>query len=186
MEQIIYSLQEYKFLVAIVGFVIIIIETFIPALPLVAIVGANAFVLGIWVGFFISWVGSSIGSIALFFLCNKFAESTFIRKISNRYKNIEKFNKWVNKQGFTMIFITYLCPFIPDFLVTITSGISKMKYTNFIPGMVLGKFIMFLVISYIGNDFKDFIKDPVKLASLMVFIIIFLILRNQIWIFSVL
>lgn len=79
-----------------------------------------------------------------------------------------------------MIFITYLCPFIPDFLVTITSGISKMKYTNFIPGMVLGKFIMFLVISYIGNDFKDFIKDPVKLASLIVFIIIFWILGNKI------
>ena len=104
MEQIIYSLQEYKFLVAIVGFVIIIIETFIPALPLVAIVGANAFVLGIWVGFFISWVGSSIGSIALFFLCNKFAESTFIRKISDRYKNIEKFNNYIKYNSKFIIF----------------------------------------------------------------------------------
>ncbi|MEG2789770.1 MAG: TVP38/TMEM64 family protein [Romboutsia sp.] len=178
MEQIIYNLQEYKLLVAFVGFAIIIVETFIPALPLVAIVGANAFVLGIWLGFFVSWVGSTIGSIALFFVFKKFSNSKFLEKINN--DKIEKFKNWVKKQGFTMIFVTYLCPFIPDFLITITAGISQMKAKNFIPGMVLGKFIMFLVISYIGNDIEHFIKEPIKVASLLVLVLIFWILGNKI------
>jgi uncharacterized membrane protein YdjX (TVP38/TMEM64 family) len=178
MEQLIYNLQEYKLLVAVIGFIIIVVETFIPALPLVAIVGANSFVLGIWMGFLISWLGSAMGSIGLFLLSSKFSNSRLIEKINNN--KIEKFKSWVKKQGFSMIFLTYLCPFIPDFLVTITSGISQMKLSNFVPGMILGKFIMFLVISYIGNDIERFIKSPIKVISLIVLIIVFWILGNKV------
>ena len=178
MEQIIYNLQEYKLLVAVLGFIIIIVETFIPALPLVAIVGANAFVLGIWLGFFISWIGSVVGSIVLFLISSKISNTKIINKINN--DKVYKFKAWVKKQGFSMIFITYLCPFIPDFLITITSGMSQMKLSNFIPGMILGKFIMFLGISYIGNDFINFIRNPIKVSSLLVIIIIFWILGNKV------
>lgn len=178
MEQIIYSLQEYKLLVVAVGFIIIIVETFIPALPLVAIVGANAFVLGIGLGFSVSWLGSVIGSIVLFLICKKFSDSKLIKKINN--EKVDKFKKWVKRQGFSMMFIVYLCPFIPDFLITITAGISKMKLSNFVPGMILGKFIMFLVISYIGNDIKTFITDPLKIASLIILVLVFWILGNKV------
>ncbi len=52
MEQILYSLTDYKVLAIIVGFILIAVETFLPVLPLIAIVVANAFVLGMWMGFF--------------------------------------------------------------------------------------------------------------------------------------
>lgn len=178
MERIIYNLQEYKLLVAVIGFILIIVETFIPALPLVTIVGTNAFVLGIWLGFFISWIGSVLGSIGLFLISSRISNSKIINRINN--DKIYKFKEWVKKQGFSMIFITYLCPFIPDFLITITSGISQMKLANFIPGMMLGKFIMFLGISYIGNDFTNFIKNPIKVASLIIIIVIFWALGNKV------
>lgn len=178
MEQIIYSLQEYKLLVAAVGFIIIIVETFIPALPLVAIIGANAFVLGIALGFSVSWIGSVLGSIVLFLLSTKFSDSELIKRINN--EKIEQFKRWVNKQRFSMIFVVYLCPFIPDFLITITAGISKMKLSSFVPGMALGKFIMFFVISYIGNDIKTFITDPLKVISLIVLVFVFWILGDKV------
>lgn len=178
MEQIIYSLQEYKLLVAAVGFIIIMIETFIPVLPLVAIVGANTFVLGIGLGFSVSWIGSSIGSIVLFLICKKCSDSKFVKRLNN--KKTEKFKKWVKRQGFGMMFIVYLCPFIPDFLITITAGISKMKLRDFVPGMILGKFIMFLVISYIGSDIKTFITDPLKVISLIILVLVFWILGNKV------
>ncbi|WP_250676026.1 TVP38/TMEM64 family protein [Paraclostridium ghonii] len=178
MENIIYSLQEYKLLVAAVGFIIIIVETFIPALPLAVIVGANTFVLGITLGFSISWIGSVLGSIVLFLISAKLSYSERIKRINN--EKIEKFKRWVKKQGFSMMFIVYLCPFIPDFLITITAGISKMKLSNFVPGMALGKFIMFFVISYIGNDIKTFITDPLKIVSLMVLVLVFWLLGNKV------
>ena len=178
MEQIIYNLQDYKLLVAILGFIIIMLETFIPALPLVAIVGANAFVLGIGIGFLISWIGSAIGSIILFLICRKFSNSKFVKRINN--KKVDKFKKWVKNQGFSMIFIVYVCPFIPDFLITITAGISKMKLSDFLPGMVLGKFVMFLAISYIGNDIKTFIAEPIKGIVLILLVLIFWILGNKV------
>ncbi|WP_052356715.1 hypothetical protein [Faecalimicrobium dakarense] len=82
MEQILYSLSDYKVLAIIAGFIIISVETFIPVLPLVAIVVANVFILGMWLGFFVSWVGSSVASILLYFLASKFSNVIYLKSIS--------------------------------------------------------------------------------------------------------
>lgn len=178
MEQIIYSLQDHRLIASIISFVIVILETFFPMLPLVAIVGANAFVLGLWLGFFMSWLGSIIGSTILFEISNKFSHTKIFKKLLGN--KLYKATHWIQKQGFNTIFIAYLCPFIPDFLVTVASGISDMKLVNFLPGMILGKFIMFILISYVGNDVYNFFTNPIKVLLLTVLIISFWILGNKI------
>lgn len=178
MEQIIYNLQDHRLIASVVSFFIVILETFVPILPLVAIVGANAFVLGLWLGFLTSWIGSVLGSTVLFLLSSKFSHTKLFEKFSG--KKVDNVTRWIKKQSFTMIFIAYLCPFIPDFLVTISSGISDMKLSNFLPGMVLGKFIMFILISYVGNDIQNFFTEPIKIFLLALLIISFWILGNKI------
>lgn len=178
MEQIIYNLQDHRLIASVVSFTIVILETFLPILPLVAIVGANAFVLGLWLGFFMSWIGSVIGSTMLFMLTRQFSHTKIFKKILGR--KFYKANRWIQRQGFNTIFIAYLCPFIPDFLVTVASGISDMKIVNFLPGMILGKFIMFILISYVGNDIYNFFASPIKVLILTLLVISFWILGNKI------
>lgn len=178
MEQIIYSLQDHRVIASVVSFFIVVLETFVPILPLVAIVGANAFVLGLWLGFFMSWFGSVLGSTVLFLLSSKFSHTKVFKKFSGH--KVDRVTRWIQKQGFNMIFIAYLCPFIPDFLVTVASGISDMKLTNFLPGMVLGKFIMFILISYVGNDAYNFFTNPTKVFLLVLLVASFWILGNKI------
>ena len=62
-----------------------------------------------------------------------------------------------------MIFISYVCPFIPDFLITIASGITGVDIKNFSLGMIIGKFVMFLLISYVGEDISEFFTNPIKI-----------------------
>ena len=171
MQQILYSISDYKILTIIFGFLIMIVETFIPIIPLTALIVANVFILGMWRGFFVSWLGSSLGSILLFYIAIKLSNINFI----NRYKKNEytkKVIKFIKKQGFSIIFISYLCPFIPDFLITIASGFADIDIKTFSLGMIIGKFLMFLFISYVGEDIIGFFTSPFKVILFIVAICI--------------
>lgn len=178
MEQILYSLVEHKLLAAILGFFIIAIETFIPTLPLLVIIVANSFVLGMWLGFIISWLGSSVAAVVLYFVALKLSENKYLAKYKEKDK-VEKIVNYMKGQGFTTIFLSYVCPFIPDFLITITSGFTQINYKTFILGMASGKFVMFLILSYVGEDIWNIYKNPTKLFILSITIIIFWILGKK-------
>ena len=115
--------KDYWSLAMIVGLLSCFIESFLPILPLVAIVGANAMIFGLWGGFIISWIGSGLGTLALFLLIRKYNNNKLFKKIKS--KKIEKAILWMNRQGFKLLFIAYSCPFVPSFLVTITSAFCK-------------------------------------------------------------
>ena len=165
MEQFLLSISNYKILATLMAFMSIVLETFFPILPLLAIVMTNSFVLGMWLGFLVSWIGSSIASVILYLIANKCSEI----KILNKYKNsqkIEKIINWIKKQGFNTIFISYACPFIPDFLVTVASGFTSVNIKDFTLGMISGKFVMFLLISYVGEDITELLTSPIKIIVL--------------------
>lgn len=170
MEQILYSFADNKGLAAIIGFLLSAIESFIPVLPLVAMILANAIILGMWLGFFVSWMGSSIASIILYICSNKFFKLTFF----NKYRDlIERKNipQYLEEKGFSIIFISYLCPFISDFLITIACGLTGVDIKTFISAMMCGKFVMFLFVSYVGNDINSFFASPFKISLFSLFII---------------
>lgn len=179
MEQILYSLSDYKVLAIIAGFIIISVETFIPVLPLIAIVVANVFILGMWLGFFVSWVGSSLASILLYFLASKFSKYNIFKKYKHN-KKVGEIITWIRKQGFTSIFVSYSCPFIPDFLITIASGLVQLDFKSFASGMIFGKFVMFLLISYVGEDVGAFFSSPTKIIVFSISIAISWIIGNNV------
>lgn len=154
--------KDYWILTMFVGLISCFIESFIPILPLIAIVSANALMFGLWGGILVSWIGSGLGTIALFLLVSKFNDNKLFNKLRN--DKTEKAIKSMKKQGFKLLFIAYSCPFVPSFLVTITSAFCKREAINFIPAMLAGKFVMFLLISYPASDIQGFINNPIKIA----------------------
>lgn len=154
--------KDYWILTMFVGLISCFIESFIPILPLIAIVSANALMFGLWGGILVSWIGSGLGTTALFLLVSKFNNNKLFNKLRN--DKTEKAIKSMKKQGFKLLFIAYSCPFVPSFLVTITSAFCKREAINFIPAMLAGKFVMFLLISYPASDIQGFINNPIKIA----------------------
>lgn len=179
MEEILYSLTDHKVLAIIIGFLLVMLETFAPILPLIAIVLANAFVLGMWMGFLVSWVSSAIASIILYYIANRFSRLKYIQKYKSK-EQVKRVTSWIHRQGFNTIFISYACPFIPDFLVTISSGFAGTEIKNYISGMVFGKFVMFLLISYIGEDLDKVFQEPIKIVVFILAVIISWILGRKI------
>lgn len=152
-----------------IGFAAAFSETFFSPLPLLGIVIANSLFLGFVPGLIASTLGSVLGSIVLFFLCKKFGNSKLMNKLNN--SQVNKIIGWVRNQGFAPMTICYCCPFVPGFLVTIASGISKKSFNKFFPGLLCGKIIMFSIASYIGNDIIGFFTNPIKIIVVLIIII---------------
>lgn len=179
MQEILHLLLDNKIIALIGAIIIIMIETFLPMLPLTAIIVGNVFVLGMWLGFFVSWIGSSVASVILYYIANKFSKLDYIKKYKNN-KIVNNITTWIHKQGFNSIFISYVCPFIPDFFVTIASGFARVEIKNYVLGMVFGKFVMFLIISYVGDDINKLFFHPEKIILFIVVMIIFWIIGKNI------
>ena len=161
-QELFYLAHDYWILTMIVGIFSTFVESFLPVLPLVAIVTANAAIFGLVIGLLISWMGSGLGTASLFLLISRFNNNKIFNKLRN--EKTDKAVKWLEKQGFKLLFIAYSCPFIPGCLVTVASAFCKRSPKSFIPAMLAGKFVMFLVVSYVASDIKGFITNPLKIA----------------------
>lgn len=162
--------RDNYLLVFIIGTCASFLESFIPALPLMGIVVANSMVLGWGFGLLASTIGSCGATCLLFLLSKKFGHLKMFQNIENN--KADKVIKWVKDQGFATLFIAYSCPFIPGCLVTIACGISEKSIESFVPAMVSGRIVMFLVASYIGNDLAGFLHSPIKIIFVSLLIII--------------
>lgn len=161
--QDLYSISQHYWIVSMfIGLISCFLESFLPVLPLIGIISANAIILGLFKGMVISWIGSSLGTILLYLIVIKFKDKIYIKNIKS--KKINNIMEWIKKQGFKLLFIAYSCPFIPAFLITIAAALSGKEVKNFIPAMLTGKFVMFLIISYPTSDINAFIRSPLKIT----------------------
>ncbi|MGL5753080.1 MAG: TVP38/TMEM64 family protein, partial [Paraclostridium sp.] len=118
------------------------------------------------------------GTTLLFLIATRFSHITIFEKIRN--DKIDKVIHWIKEQGFPTLFIAYSCPFIPGCLVTIASGISRKDIYSFVPAMASGKFVMFMVASYIGDDISGFIQSPIKIVFVAILVFISFIIGRKI------
>lgn len=170
LEQLDKLTTYYESLGPIVGFLLPFIEAFLPFLPLVVFVVANASAYGLWWGFLITWVGTVAGSYCVFLLIRYFRDTKLIRKLTSR-KKMQKLIQWVDRNGLSPLFVLICLPFTPSVLVNVVAGISNIKKVNYFIVLFAGKFAMILFISYIGYDLRELITNPVKLILSIVAII---------------
>ncbi len=119
----------------IVGFLLVFIECFVPALPLSFFVALNVNAFGFLIGVIISWIATCLGSYIcyrlFYFLGNKFTQKFLNRKTIKKIKNaIDKFQKI----RFTELVLILTLPFTPSFLINILAGLTKMTREKFICG----------------------------------------------------
>lgn len=163
LENVLDVLHEYKSFGPLPGFFLVVLEAFLPFLPLIVIVMANAAAFGLWYGFLISWTGTVVGASIVFFIVKKLRNRQWIKNFLQKEK-VKSTMSWIERHGFGPIFLLFCFPFTPSFLINVVAGLSKMKYHTFFLALVAGKMVMIFTISYIGYDIVSFIREPIKTA----------------------
>lgn len=165
-------LDQYEGLGPLPGLILPFIEAFLPFLPLIVFVLANAAAYGLLEGFLVSWLGASIGAITVFFIVRKLSNKKWIRKIRHK-KQVRVVTSWVERRGFGPIFLLLVFPFSPSAVINVVAGLSKVDMKQFALAVLLGKSVMIFSISYVGSSIMEFAENPIKTIVVIIVVILF-------------
>ncbi|MDV6376931.1 TVP38/TMEM64 family protein [Sporosarcina sp. GW1-11] len=164
--------NQYEDLGFFIGLLPPFLEAFLPFLPLVVFVIANALAFGFWYGFVLSWVGTVAGSYAVFLLIRKYGDNRFFTFLT-RPVRVQQLIHWIERNGFGPLFILICFPFTPSALVNLVAGLSNMNKKNYLFALMLGKLVMIMMITFIGYDIRALFTKPIR--TLLMFVVIFLL-----------
>lgn len=153
------TLRSYSAYGPLPGIFLPLLESFIPVLPLLVFVAANANIYGFWLGSLYSWIGVCSGSMLLFWIARKLGKR-FGSWIRRRFPKSVRFFDWIEQKGFTPIFFLACFPFSPSALINIVSGLSNVSFRSFMLAIMLGKAVMILSVSLLSFDISSIAQEP--------------------------
>jgi uncharacterized membrane protein YdjX (TVP38/TMEM64 family) len=163
----------------ILGIFIIIIESFIPPLPLGVFVALNCNAFGLILGVIISWAATIIGCILSYLLFNNIS-TKIIYKLSNKktIERIEKGKERIKKISFSGLVLIIALPFSPAFLINILAGVSSISKRKFTMALLIGKISTISFWGIIGKSFIESMTDINALIYIVIALIIAYVLSK--------
>ncbi|MGE7601983.1 TVP38/TMEM64 family protein [Peribacillus sp. NPDC097675] len=172
LEHISELIKQYRSFGPIPGILLPMLEAFLPFLPLVVFVVANATAFGLWWGFLFSWIGAIAGAFLIFLIIRRYGQMRFFRFLQ-KHKRVQRLMNWVESHGFGPLFLLLCFPFTPSAIVNIVAGLSKVSTLQYGLAVIGGKAVMIFTISFVGYDIVSLIHKPVR--TVIVGIIIFIL-----------
>ncbi|MDQ0153802.1 TVP38/TMEM64 family protein [Robertmurraya andreesenii] len=179
LDNIMKVIAEYRSFGPLPGILLPMIEAFLPFLPLVIFVMANANAFGLWFGFLFSWIGASAGAYLVFLLVRRFGQRKFLRFLKRNSK-VQKLMAWVERHGFGPLFLLLCFPFTPSAVVNIVAGLSKISMFQYMLAVLTGKMVMIFTMSFVGYDIRSLITQPLRTALVGVVIVVLWLVGKQI------
>lgn len=159
------------------GFILILLESFIPVLPLGVFVALNVNAFGGVLGLSLSWMATCLGCF-ISYIFFSFLSERFLDKILPK-KTLKKVSKALDKFNdisFSNLVLVISLPFTPAFLVNIICGIARVKKRKFLFAIFIGKIFMITFWGYIGKSLLESVIDinTIIVVSLMLVVAYFI------------
>lgn len=165
----------------IVGMFLLVLEAFIPMLPLSVFVALNVNAFGIIIGTFISWIGTCIGCFLCYFLFYSLSNKFIYKFINDRTKGrIEKAATSFKNISLSGLVLLITLPFMPSFFINIVSGIVGVSKKKFLTALFIGKFFMIIFWGYVGKSILDSLTDVKSIIYILGAIIVAYIISKLI------
>ena len=160
-------------------FLLAAVESFLPPLPLVAIVTLNVAAYGPLAGFLYSWAGSCTGCVCVFFFM-RFALRRFVRLAGERQEKIAKAREWVKTVTTPVLFMILMLPFTPSSFMNFAFGVSDYPAGGYIGALVLAKLIMIGSLALFGQSAVLAMKDLRFIIPAVLLVIVLYLLSRRI------
>ena len=171
--------HSFQILGPLVPMLIAMVEAFIPALPLIAIVTLNVAAHGAVLGFLYSWIGSVFGSVLFFTFCRKLFKP-WLAKFAGKHPRIMKARNWVNSINKKALFLIITMPFTPSCFVNFAMGVSDFDAKTYIKIMASAKIVMLVLLSLFGQSVVQAFKNPVFIVLAVVLVLVLYLVSKYI------
>ena len=129
--------------------IVMIVQTIIAPIPSEALlvfsgaIGIKVIDIVIFGG-----LGTIIGAVIAFYIARVGGKPIIAKLIGNKW--VGHVDRWVERNGTKAIFFTRLVPIIPFDLISYMSGITKLKFRNYLFATVIGAFPRCLMLAVMG------------------------------------
>lgn len=154
----------------IFGFILILLESFIPVLPLGIFVALNVNAFGSIIGITLSWIATCLGCFLSYLIFSYISERILNKILPKKTLNkVEKAIKKFQKISFSNLVLVIALPFTPAFLINIISGITRISKRKFLFSILIGKVFMIIFWGYVSKSLIESITDinTIIMVSLM-------------------
>lgn len=138
------------------------VESFVPPLPLIAIVALNVAAHGPIMGFLYSWCGVALGGLVMFTFWRRVVKRFFWRHAS-KYKWFRKAQGWVSNCDTSTLFTLAMLPFTPTSFLHLAFGISDFDGRRYALALLSGKFVMVAMMAIFGESLSNALENPLYL-----------------------
>lgn len=124
-----------------------LLQILVPFIPGGVVLTAVVVIFGAWRGFFINFIGITLGSTLSFALARHLGQDFVRRRIKPQVW--QKYFRWLDnvKLFRRAFFLLILLPFAPDDALCMLAGISKMSTRDFLLILIVAKIPMILLYS---------------------------------------
>jgi uncharacterized membrane protein YdjX (TVP38/TMEM64 family) len=126
---------SYPWALALLGFLAVAGESFIPVLPLGPLVAVNVLVLSVWDGFLVSYLGALVGSSAGYWFARTLGRGWVMQKFPAKYR--ARVDEFAAETSFTGLLLTWLVPGL-NCVVSCASGMGGVRFPRFFVTCALG------------------------------------------------
>lgn len=147
------------------------VEAFIPSLPYTAFVIFNVSLLGGFLGFFLSLIGTVSGSFLLFLFIRFLLQKPMLRFLEkhNQLGFYQKIEQGIERHGMLYIFILYgvLGLILPSSLCTISLALTAFSKRKFFIGLLLGKAMVTGILALFGSSVTKVFTNPILVVVML-------------------
>lgn len=132
-------------------FLLMIVQNLFTLIPLPAIIGLALIADPNNKPFFFVWTfaASIIGATISFYLARLWLHRWAMNKMNASMK------QKIEHNSFIIVFILRVLPFVPTSLINYSAGVSSARFWSYISATVIGNFIYFLILFFIGNHILE-------------------------------
>jgi len=157
------------------GFVIIILESIFPFLPLFVFIALNVEAFGVLLGFIISWSATIVGCLLSYFFFKYLVGNRLDKYLNKNKKKKEKLNKVIfaiRKIKFSTLVLIMALPFSPAFAINIACGVTNVNFKKFFLSLLISKISIIYFWGFIGTNLLDSLMDITILIKVIIMLVI--------------
>ena len=119
--------------------------------PAIIFSSANALIFGIVPGIILSWIAETVG-VAISFALLRFFFRDAAEDIISKHSSLQKIDELSGKNGFKVMLIARIIPYLPSGLLNALGAISRMSFMAFVMSALIGKLPSTAIEAIIGHD----------------------------------
>lgn len=164
-------LEEGSFLAGLSGFLLIVVLSFAPIIPMPIVFGVIGYTYELWFALLLNWGAATLGAQLMFSIVRHVFPHQAKDRL-HRQPKLHYFFSLVENHAFRAVLLARLIPIFPSVGVNSVSAIAHVPAVTFLTATAIGKLPLVIVYTVAGNQIDIYTWQSVLILVIYTVVIL--------------